>query len=108
MKPILIKKEIQEDYASTAPFELGPGEDIYLFADDKRVPYQTEPVHSTSEEETDDEYQADDMPVKIDSDSSAALSMLGEDFEVTDPQKIDAALQNISSDFERQLKAMKH
>ena len=39
VKPILIKKEIEEDYATQAPFELGPNEDIFLFTDEERVPY---------------------------------------------------------------------
>ena len=37
----------------------------------------------------------DDIPIEVDSDSSAALSMLDENFENTDPSKIDEALQQI-------------
>ena len=39
VKPILIKKEINMDYATQVPFELGPGKDIFLFTDEERVPY---------------------------------------------------------------------
>ena len=35
VKPILIKKEINTDYATQVPFKLGPGEDIFLFTDEK-------------------------------------------------------------------------
>ena len=35
VKPILIKKEINTDYATQVPFELGPGEDIFLFTDEE-------------------------------------------------------------------------
>ena len=35
MKPILTKKEINADYATQVPFELGPGEDIFLFTDEE-------------------------------------------------------------------------
>ena len=35
VKPILIKKEIDTDYATQVPFELGPGEDIFLFMDEE-------------------------------------------------------------------------
>ena len=37
----------------------------------------------------------DDIPIEIDNDSSAALSMTDDDFETTDPMKIDQALQQI-------------
>ena len=35
VKPILIKKEITTNYATQVPFELGPGEDIFLFTDEE-------------------------------------------------------------------------
>ena len=96
MKPILIKKEINTDYATQVPFELGPGEDVFLFTDEERVPYADKPYKSKSEEETnDDSYLEDDIPIEVDSDSSAALSMTDDDFETTDPTKIDRALQQI-------------
>ena len=99
VKPILIKKEINTDYATQVPFELGPGEDIFLFTDEEPVPYADEPYKSKSEEETDDDsYLEDDIPIEVDSDSSAALSMTDDDFETTDPTKIDQALQQISKD----------
>ena len=37
----------------------------------------------------------DNVPIDVDSDSSTALSMLDENFEVTDPTRIDQALQQI-------------
>ena len=95
MKPILIKKEINTDYATQIPCELGPGEDIFLFTDEERVPYADKPYESKSEEETDDSYLEDDIPIEVDSDSSAVLSMTDDDFETTDPMKIDQALQQI-------------
>ena len=94
VKPILIKKEINTDYATQVPFKLGPGEDIFLFTDEEQVPYADKPYES--EEETDDDsYLEDDIPIEVDSDSSAALSMTDDDFETTDPTKIDQALQQI-------------
>ena len=96
MKPILIKKEINTDYATQVPFELDPGEDIFLFTDEERVPYADQPYESKSEEETDDDsYLEDDIPIEVDSDSSAALSMTDDDFKTTDPTKIYQALQQI-------------
>ena len=96
MKPILSKKEINTDYATQVPFELGPGEDVFLFTDEERVPSADQPYESKSEEETDDDsYLEDDIPIEVDSDSSAALSMTDDDFETTDPMKIDQALQQI-------------
>ena len=97
VKLILIKKEIEEDYATQVPFELGPNEDIFPFTNAERVLYTDKPYESRSEEEMDGEsYLEDDIPTEIDSDSSATLSMVDEDFEVTDPVKIDQALQEIT------------
>ena len=96
VKPIFIKKEITTDYAIQVPFELGPGEDVFLFTDEERVPYADCPYEPKIEEETDDDdYVDDDIPIKVDSDSSAAPLMLDENFENTDPSKIDEALQQI-------------
>ena len=90
------KEEINSDYATQVPFELGPGEDIFLFTDEEQGPYADQPYESKSEEETDDDsYLEDDIPIEVDSDSSAALSMTDDDFETTDPTKIDQALQQI-------------
>ena len=86
VKPILIKKEINTDYAIQVPFELGPGEDIFLFTDEEQVPYADKPYESKSEEETDDDsYLEDDIPIEVDSDSSAALSMTDDDFKQLTP-----------------------
>ena len=53
VKPILIKKELDREYASKVPFEKHTGE--ISFKDDERVPYRdTEPVEYF-EEATDDE-----------------------------------------------------
>ena len=96
VKPILIKKEITTNYATQVPFELGPGEDVFLFTDEERVPYADHPYEPKIEEETDDDdYVDDDILIEVDSNSSAALSMLDENFENTDPSKIDEALQQI-------------
>ena len=96
VKPILIKKEITTDYATQVPFELGPGEDIFLFTDEEHVPYADHPYEPKIEEETDDDdYVDDDILIEVDSNSSAALSILDKNFENTDPLKIDEALQQI-------------
>ena len=96
MKPILIQKEITTDYATQVLFELGPGEDIFLFTDEECVPYADHPYEPKIDEETDDDdYVDDDILIEVDSNSSAALSMLDENFENTDPLKIDEALQQI-------------
>ena len=96
VKPILIKKEITTDYATQVPFELGPGKDVFLFTDKECVPYADRPYEPKIEEETDDDdYVDDDIPIEVDSDSSAALSMLDKNFENTDPSKIDETLQRI-------------
>ena len=93
----MIKKEIEKDYATQAPFKLGPNEDIFLVTDEERIPYADKPYESQSQEEINNEsYQEDDIPIEIDSDSSAALSMVDEDFEPTDLLKIDKALQEIT------------
>ena len=96
VKPTLIKKEITTNYATQVPFELGPDEDIFLFTDEERVPCADCPYEPKIEEETDDDdYVVDDVSIEVDSDSSDALSMLDENFEDTDPSKIDEALQQI-------------
>ena len=96
VKPILIKKEITTNYATQVPFELGPDDDTFLFTDKECVPYADRPYEPKIEEETDDDdYVDDDILIEVDSDSSAALSMLDENFEDTDPSKIDEALQQI-------------
>ena len=60
------------------------------------MPYADRPYEPKIEEETDDDdYVDDDASIEVDSDSSDALSMLDENFEDTDPLKIDDALQQI-------------
>ena len=96
VKPILIKKEITANYATQVPFELDSGKEIFFFTDEERVPYADRPYEPKIEEETDDDdYVDDDVSIEVDSDSSDALSMLDENFEDTDPLKIDDALQQI-------------
>ena len=61
------------------------------------MPFADQPYESKSEEETDDEsYLEDGIPIEIDSDFSAALSMIDDDFETTNPIKTDQALQEIT------------
>ena len=96
VKPILIKKEITTNYATQVPFELGPDRDIFLFTDEERVPYADHPYEPKIEEETDDDdYVDDDILIEVDSNSSAALSMLDKNFEDTNPSKINESLQQI-------------
>ena len=60
------------------------------------MPYADRPYEPKIEEETDDDdYVDDDVSIEVDSDSSEALSMLDENFEDTDPLKIDDVLQQI-------------
>ena len=93
VKLILIKKEISQEYASVLPFE---DDDAPHFTDAERVPFHETTRGPYDEEVTDEEdYVSDDHPIEIDSDSSAALSMTDEEFEATNPHKIDDALQDI-------------
>ena len=93
VKPILIKKEISQEYASVLPFE---DDDAPLFTDTERVPFCEIPRGPYDEEATDEEdYASDDNPIEIDSDSSAALSMTDDEFEATNQQKVDDTLQDI-------------
>ena len=95
VKPI-IKKEITANYATQVPFELDSDEEFFFFTDEERVPYADCPYDPRIEEETDDDdYVDDDVSLEVDSNSSDAFSMLDENFEDTDPLKIDDALQQI-------------
>ena len=52
------------------------------------MPYADRPYEPKIEEETDDDDSVDDdILIEVDSDSSAALSMLDKNFENTDPSK---------------------
>ena len=96
VKPILIKKELNKEYASKIPFERHPGE--IFFADDERVPYrETEPVEYYEEATDDEDYKEDDDVISIESDSTAAESMLDKDFETTDPMMFDVSLMKITA-----------
>ena len=67
--------------------------------DEERVPYADQPYKSKSEEETDDDsYLEDDIPIEVDSDSSAALSMTDDDFKTTDPMKLTKPSNKLSKD----------
>ena len=93
VKPILIKKEISQEYASVLPFE---DDDAPHFTDAERLPFHEISRGPYDEEATDEEdYVSDDHPIEIDSDSSAALSMTDDEFEATNPQKVDDTLQDI-------------
>ena len=93
MKLILIKKEISKEYASVLPFE---DDEAPLCTDAERVQFHEKPRGPYDEEVTDEEdYVSDDHPIEIDNDSSAALSMTEDEFEATNPQKVDDALQDI-------------
>ena len=95
-KPILIKKELNREHTSKVPFERHPGE--IFFAVDERVPYiETEPVEYYEEATDDEDYKEDDDVISIESDSTAAESMLDEDFETTDPMMFDASLMKITA-----------
>ena len=96
VKPILIKKELTTNYATQVPFEIDSDEEFFFFTDEERIPYADCPYEPKIEEETDDkDYVDDDVSLEVDSDSSDALSMLDENFEDTDPVKLDNALQQI-------------
>ena len=96
VKPILIKKEIDREYASKVPFEKHTGE--ISFKDDERVPYrETEPVEYFEEAIDDEDYREDDEILSVESDSSAPKSMLDEDFENTNPMIFDASLMKITA-----------
>ena len=93
VKPILIKKEISQEYASVLPFE---DDDAPHFTDAERVPLRETTRGPYNKEVTDEEdYVSDDHPIEIDNDSSAALSMTDDEFEATNPHKVDDTLQDI-------------
>ena len=93
VKPILIKKEISQEYASVLPFD---DDDAPHFTNTERVPFRETTRGLYDEEVTDEEdYVSDDHPIEIDSDSRAALSMTDDGFEATNPHKVDDALQDI-------------
>ena len=78
---------------SVLPFE---DDDAPHFTDAERVPFCEISRGPYDEEATDEEdYVSDDHPIEIDSDSSAALSMIDDEFEAKNPQKVDDALQDI-------------
>ena len=96
VKPILIKKELNREHATIIPIERHPGE--VIFTDAERVPFHTTPPVEYVEEVTDDEgYKEDDEVISIENDSSAADSMLDDDFETTNPLMFDASLVKITT-----------
>ena len=110
VKPIMIKKELDREHATEIPFEVTPGE--IVFTDAERVPLQTTPPIEYVEEVTDDEdYKDDDEVISIESDSSAAKSMLDEDFETINPNtslmKITARLRQAAEGFEELWKMLR-
>ena len=95
VKPILIKKELDREHATKIPFERHLGE--IIFTDAERVPLRTSPSIEYFEEATDDKDYKEDEVISIESDSSAAKSMLDEDFKTTDPMMFDASLMKITA-----------
>ena len=96
VKSIMIKKELVREHATIIPFERHHGE--IIFTDAERVPLCTTPPVEYVEEVTDDEdYKEDDEVISIESDSTAAESMLDEDFETTNPLVFDASLVKITT-----------
>ena len=96
VKLILIKKELDREHATIIPFERHPGE--IIFTDAERVPLHTTPPVEYMEEVMDDEdYKDDDEVISIESDSSAAESMLDDDFETTNPLMFDTSLVKITT-----------
>ena len=96
VKPILIKKEIERNYARLEQFKKHAEE--ISFTDDERVPYrEVPPLHYDKEVTDDEDYREDDEILSVESDSSAAQSMLDEDFENTNSMKFDASLMKITA-----------
>ena len=96
VKPILIKKELDREHDTVVPFEKHPGE--VSFTDDEQVPFRTTSPVEYVEEVTDDEnYKDDDEVITIESHSSAAESMLDDDFETTNPLMFDTSLVKITT-----------
>ena len=96
VKPIMIKKELDREHATIIPFERHPGE--VIFTDAERVPFHTTPPVEYVEEVTDDkDYKEDDEVISIESDSSAAESMLDDNFETTNPLMFNASLVKITT-----------
>ena len=58
---------------------------------------ETDPVEYYEEATDSEDYKNDDKAISVESDSSAVLSMLDEDFEDTDPVKLDNSLQKITA-----------
>ena len=96
VKPILIKKELDREHATVIPFKRHPGE--IIFTDAERVPLHTTPPVEYVEEVMDDEdYKDDDEVISIKSNSSAAESMLDDDFETTNPLMFDTSSVKITT-----------
>ena len=96
VKPILIKKEFDREHATIIPFERHSGE--VNFTDAERVPFCTTPPVEYMEEVMDDkDYKEDDEVISIESDSSAAESMLDDNFETTNPLMFDTSLVKITT-----------
>ena len=77
------------------PFEGHPGE--IFFTNEERVPYRNIPLVEYVEEVTDEDYKEDEEVISNETDSSAAESMLDEDFETTDPMMFDTSLVKITT-----------
>ena len=96
VKPILIKKELDREHATVISFERHPGE--VSFTDAERVPFCTTPPVEYVEKVMDDkDYKDDNEVISIESDSSTVESMLGDDFETTNPLMFNASLVKITT-----------
>ena len=89
VKPILIKKELNREHATKIPFERHPGEIIFM--------HTTPPVEYFEEATDDEDYKEEEEGNSIESNSTAAKSMLDEDFKTTDPMMFDASLVKITT-----------
>ena len=96
VKPILIKKEIERNYARLEQFKKYVRE--MSFTDEERVAYREVPLTPCDKGVTDDgDYREDDEILSVESDSSAVQNMLDKDFENTDPMKFDASLMKVTA-----------
>ena len=96
VRPILIKKELDREHATIVSFEKHPGE--VSFTDDEWVPFcTTSPVEYVEEVTDDEDYKDDDEVISIESNSSAAESMLDDDFETVTPLMFNESVAKITT-----------
>ena len=96
VRPILIKTELDREHATIVSFEKHPGE--VSFTNDEQVPFcTTSPVEYVEEVTDNEDYKDDDEVISIESNSSAAESMLDDDFETVTPLMFNASLVKITT-----------